>query len=140
MCWKILKIFEFFFFPSLDLDPKKKNENIKINSPQGDTLGLIPPVPSASATIESVNSTECRCEEETGGGTEVDLFLPRGPRSAACTVRSTSPAVNTAEETRIVKGLPTEAQSARAPPTSGEMYWRPCGCFVFGVFGLVFEG
>lgn len=33
--------------------------------------------------------------------------------------------MNTAEETRIVKGLPMEAQSARAPPISGEMYWRP---------------
>ena len=52
--------------------------------------------------------------------------LATGTRSAAWTVSSTRPAVNTAEETRIVRGLPTEAQSARAPPTSGEMYCRPC--------------
>ncbi len=50
---------------------------------------------------------------------------PAGPRRAACKVSSTSPAANTAEETRIVRGRPMEAQSARAPPTSGEMYWRP---------------
>ena len=143
-----MSFFSFEFFFSRPPTPRstskeRKEKRKKPLSPQGDTFGLIPPVPRAMATIASVNSTECCCCLESGcdrrsGEEEDDLPppppppsgpLPRGPSRAAWTVRSTSPAVKTAEETRIVRGRPMEVQSARAPPTRGEMYWSPFFCW-----------